>query len=352
MAKNIKSQIDLVKQREQIADSKRSGAGNILNLGDVLGLPPTRAERVLSKINQDKGAMTEALKLEDLKRFEASMRGLQDEFKRLGVQGGIHPRTVINKSLKVDIQRCQNEITLAAPIRHDRNGTVVFRTNASHKYGDSHHLVTVEFLNFQAALAGGNLTNELSNQVSRGAIRFDCDCGRHRFWYRYIASVGGYAQGKPETGFPKVRNPNTKGIACKHALRVMLVLTKSPGFTKYMKDYLAKYRQNPVAPTKTAGKRQADNMAQALAKESWNGKAVRRRKNAAVPSDIRMAFKNGQSQSIAGTGMSPADLAKAKAKSMSQSEIVREIKRGVDSGKLSAEQLNAIQRILEGGQSE
>ncbi len=350
MAQNIKSQLDLVKQREQIADSKRSGAGNILNLGDVLGLPPTRAERVLSKINQDKGAMTEALQLEDLKRFETSMRGLQDEFKRLGVQGGIHPRTVINKSLKVDIKRCQDEITLAAPVRHDRNGTVVFRTNASHKSGDSHHIVTVEFLNFQAALAGGNITNELANQVSRGAIRFDCDCGRHRFWYRYIASVGGYAQGKPETGFPKVRNPNTKGIACKHALRVMLVLTKSPSFTKYMKDYLAKYRQNPVARAKTAGKRQADKMAQTLAKESWNGKAVRRRKNAVPPADIRAAFKAGAGQSIAGTGMSPADLAKAKGKAMSASEVAREIKRSVDSGKLSAEQVSAIQKILEGGQ--
>ncbi|EPA1084307.1 phage tail protein, partial [Escherichia coli] len=51
---------------------------------------------------------------------------------------------------------------------------------------------------------------------------FDCDCGRHQYWYRYIATAGNFALAPPkEYAFPKIRNPNLKGIACKHVIHAM-----------------------------------------------------------------------------------------------------------------------------------
>jgi hypothetical protein len=58
-------------------------------------------------------------------------------------------------------------------------------------------------------------------RLRKGPLKFECDCGRHRYWFRYIATIGGYNAGRPETGYPKIRNPKLFGVACKHVLRVM-----------------------------------------------------------------------------------------------------------------------------------
>lgn len=58
-----------------------------------------------------------------------------------------------------------------------------------------------------------------------GRLSFDCGCGRHQFWYRYLAGVGNYAITPPgERDFPKIRNPKLTGCCCKHVLKVLRVL--------------------------------------------------------------------------------------------------------------------------------
>lgn len=58
-----------------------------------------------------------------------------------------------------------------------------------------------------------------------GRLSFDCGCGRHQYWYRYLAGVGNYAVGPPlERDFPKIRNPKLTGCCCKHVLKVLRVL--------------------------------------------------------------------------------------------------------------------------------
>lgn len=37
----------------------------------------------------------------------------------------------------------------------------------------------------------------------------------------YLNTVAGTVLGRKEGGFPKIRNPNMTGVACKHILRVM-----------------------------------------------------------------------------------------------------------------------------------
>lgn len=61
--------------------------------------------------------------------------------------------------------------------------------------------------------------------VATGRISFDCSCGRHQYWYRYLSNIGGFDVNPPkEQDFPKIRNPGLKGCCCKHVLKVLRVL--------------------------------------------------------------------------------------------------------------------------------
>lgn len=192
----------------------------------------------------------------------------------------------------------------------------------------------------------------MADAVLQGAVRFDCDCGRHRFWYRYIASVGSFAYGKAETGFPKIRNPNLKGLACKHVIFVMRMLTQSQSMTGFMKNYLSEFRENPLQRKKTLSNKQADKIAAAIAKESWRNIKIRRTNNNALPKNIRDVFSASSNSSIRGTGITPSQLAKAKAKDIAPQTAVREIQQKLQNpdvlNQLSPQQLAQIQQILGG----
>lgn len=65
-------------------------------------------------------------------------------------------------------------------------------------------------------------TAKLAKQLCAGRVSYDCDCGRHQYWYRYIATAGNFALAPPkEYAYPKVRNPDLKGVACKHVIHAM-----------------------------------------------------------------------------------------------------------------------------------
>lgn len=271
-AQELKASAAAVKQ----AKRQRGRAKNVLNLSAVLEMPPTLAEAALNEINLNTREIVSQLTPEDLQRFAAKVGTLKQQYGSQGISGGITPRAVIDRSRRIDLQRCQHEIHSVLAVRQQADGVVVFRTNASAQSKDSRHMVTVQFLDFQAAINGGRLTNSLADRVLKGAVRFDCDCGRHRFWYRYIATVGGFAYGTPETGFPKVRNPELTGLGCKHVLRVMHSLQSTMMFRPMMKEYLQRYRSRPDARAKTVTAKQAAKQLEETAKHS--NRQIRRRK--------------------------------------------------------------------------
>ncbi|MGL4735697.1 MAG: hypothetical protein ACRCWB_11590 [Enterovibrio sp.] len=120
---------------------------------------------------------------------------------------------------------------------------VRFVTSASRKYAAKRHHVTVQFLGFSEAVTSGALSTEKAAiQLKKGKLRFDCDCGRHTFWYRYIASIGKFNAGRPEEGYPKTRNPNLTGVACKHVLRTMAEVQASGMISNFLAKAIAKAR--------------------------------------------------------------------------------------------------------------
>ncbi|MBQ7609125.1 MAG: hypothetical protein IJU76_14340 [Desulfovibrionaceae bacterium] len=68
-----------------------------------------------------------------------------------------------------------------------------------------------------------------AQDMVNGRLSIECPCGRHQFWYRYLASIGDYAIEPEEHDFPKIRNPRLTGCCCKHVLKVLHVL-KSNSF--------------------------------------------------------------------------------------------------------------------------
>lgn len=181
---------------------------------------------------------------DDIKAFAHNVEVAKDKYKK-----GITPQQVIDWSLAIDRERTNKQIHLCAPFSR-KAGVQRFITNASEGSPDKRHYVTVEFNNFAALVTaprkvGAKLSRE---QLANGTIKFDCDCGRHTFWFRYLATIGKYASGRLESGFPKVRNPNLQGVACKHVLRVMQFIT-SPSGVQYMRTQVDKDRNAQLGQT-------------------------------------------------------------------------------------------------------
>lgn len=197
-------------------------------------------------LNIKEGEQPRKITRDDIIAFQENIRILADKYTK-----GITARVVINLSHNDDIVRANKEIPLAAPVSRAA-GLVHFITNAAKGSKDPNHHVNVEFMNFSSVVSDieKQTTTTIKNRLSEGKIKFECDCGRHKYWYRYMATIGGYGLGRQESGFPKLRNPNLMGVACKHVLRVMQFILSASG-QAYLKASVEKDR------TKQHGQRYA-----------------------------------------------------------------------------------------------
>ncbi|MCA8037049.1 MULTISPECIES: hypothetical protein [Burkholderia cepacia complex] len=196
---------------------READAAKILFPNEVSG--EYTAERGLTTtLNGQKRAIT----LDDLRAFQQYVKNAKGKFK-----AGITAQAVIDLSLQVDRDRANEQIRTAVPAQI-RGAQVHFITNAGPDSDRVRHHVHVRFLNFDAVVAASpNDPKRIGRMVTTGPLLFDCDCGRHTYWYRYIATIGKFNEGRNETGYPKVRNPRLVGVACKHVLRVMDTLLRN-----------------------------------------------------------------------------------------------------------------------------
>lgn len=208
----------------------------------------------------------------DLAAFRQNMRIAQ---RRFGGKHGITPRQVIdlasNTPLKYvnqigpfqsDIDKARKEITYALPVSAT-NGTIRFLTNAGPNSKVTRHNVTVQLLEFDSAAAQLAATSkdskkspeQIARWLRKQKVAFDCDCERHRYFFRYVATIGGFAAGRQETGYPKIRNPHLHGVACKHVLRVMTELESSGrvlGFLTKLLENTSEYKAKLTIKQKDA----------------------------------------------------------------------------------------------------
>ncbi|HGA6477214.1 TPA: phage tail protein [Salmonella enterica subsp. enterica serovar Saintpaul] len=166
---------------------------------------------------------------EDLKQFIEKRAGHRTKFS--SDQAGITYAQLVAMSTQIDVKRANNKVddgtgiksALFIRIRHNIADVKVTASDAS---VDDNHLVRVRFEEWDRYVedVGDEKVSlaTLAKNLAKGRVSFDCDCGRHQYWFRYMATAGNYALKPPaEYAFPKIRNPDLVGAACKHVLHVM-----------------------------------------------------------------------------------------------------------------------------------
>jgi hypothetical protein len=214
------------------------------------------------------GGTLRAITGDDLVKFRRSVDALAERY-----QSGITPKQVIGLAVKSRRQRARDEIHVAMPVfgstgktGADRTTAVVrFLTNAGPDClrSPARHNVHVQFMSFYAAVnATGMDARKAAAWLRKERIRFDCDCEDHTYRYRFIASSGKFAYGRIETGFPKIRNPELKGVACKHVIRVMQQIDDGMTVLKFLEKMIANARAHHMGKsTAQTTQKQADAIA-------------------------------------------------------------------------------------------
>lgn len=201
----------------QKADAKRRAAAKTILLPNEVSGEYDAARLLFTTL----GGKVRPITHDDLRDFRERVRAAGKKFK-----GGIDAQRVINLAQAADRQRANKEIFMALPVGSNA-GRIRFATNASKGSDKTRHFVTVELMNYGAAIASPRKPDKMVDWLMRESpLKYDCDCGRHTFWFRYITTIGGFNAGREEHGYPKIRNPKLNGVACKHVLRVMTALLR------------------------------------------------------------------------------------------------------------------------------
>lgn len=253
------------KRARRIAEQEREGEGakkgtkpTFLRPDDISGDYDFK-RLLMTTLGAKADAKARLITPQDLEAFRKNIEAIGKNY-----SGGITPKQVISLSLQDDIDRANSQIHSSVPYVR-KAGKVQFITNASANSDDVAHYVNVEYLGFSRVVFDTNKTSTFSvrNLVANGKVKFECTCGRYKYWLRYLNSIAGTTLGRIEPGFPKLRNPQLQGVACKHILRVMQWSISAPGIA-YLEHEIKKDRQKQHG---TASRVKKDDITQMLAEQ-------------------------------------------------------------------------------------
>ncbi len=251
------------RRRAQTELSERLASGIILNPDEVAGLYD--AGRLLITTL---GGVARPITQDDLAQFRDTARKLGKKLK-----GGITPRQIIDLSLRDRRERAHEEIKTAVPVQN-AGGRVQFQTSAGPHSIHHRHYVTVDFTMYSAVVASPAPAAKLVGELTKGPVKIDCSCEDNRFMFRYIHTVGKFNAGRAETGFPKIKNAALKGVACKHVLRVMTLITQSPTFKAWAVKMIERGRTKLTTVADNERIADAREFAEKAAKESHRQRRV------------------------------------------------------------------------------
>lgn len=215
------------KEFEQAFNARRKENTNARAMAEGT-LSPSMIERALRSKEgiavpgekQGKGFYTN----EELKAFRRMIKRVQEETGGRDSRGAFI-KQIIGLCDEKDVSRANEQIPYAR-LYQIRGGTLKFSVKASGESGfDGHYQVRVRLEGWDGALVSGKTWQNAAKMAVNGRVSFDCQCGRHQYWYRYLAGVGGFAVEPPsEKDFPKIRNPTLHGAACKHVIKTLQTL--------------------------------------------------------------------------------------------------------------------------------
>ncbi|WP_213389011.1 phage tail protein [Enterobacter hormaechei] len=173
--------------------------------------------------------------LDDLKGFEKQRGKTREKFDNK--TAGITYAQLVASSQAIDIKRANNAVDDGSGIKRAvplslKHNVINIRVEASDKSAHQHHLVKFRFEEWDQLVEDIAEDEKAGIKVTKalcaGRVSFDCDCGRHQYWYRYIATAGNFALAPPkEYAYPKIKNPKLQGVACKHVIHSLTRLQSS-----------------------------------------------------------------------------------------------------------------------------
>ncbi|OAI11907.1 hypothetical protein A1507_19565 [Methylomonas koyamae] len=205
--------------RREFDQHRRDNANNILRPEQIQGKDWRSAKVLTTTLGLANGQMRRITK-QDLIAFNKNIARLESR-----IEKGVTANEVISLSMPEDKKRSKEQIHFAVPVTM-RYGDIKFLTNAGPDSKVTRHSVHIVLADYDHGLAKGTPL-QAAKEISKGNLLFDCDCDHHTFVFRYITTIMRANAGRPEHGFPKLRNPQLEGIACKHVLRVMTELNSS-----------------------------------------------------------------------------------------------------------------------------
>jgi hypothetical protein len=160
--------------------------------------------------------------LADLNKMATAMGKAEGKFSES--TRGVTVAELIGSSRKIDIERAKS-ITNSTLYKFD-GSILMFRSRAGDDSEFAYHQVKIRLEDWEHEVRAGKGESYMpaAMQAARGRVSFDCDCGRHQYWYRYLATIGGFALDPKEFAFPKIRNPKLQGCCCKHVIKTLAVL--------------------------------------------------------------------------------------------------------------------------------
>lgn len=239
------------KQDEQQRIKAGQGATNrILHQNDVLTGTWSAARALQTTLGDEK--YLRPITQRDLEVFK---RNIETVKKRATFEKGITAKQIIDWSAKPffgsrdnksDLQLAMEQINHAVPVSA-YNGAVRFITNASKDSDVNRHHVYIIFQRFKNITGSQKTSRQIALDIRKGPLSIDCDCGKQRFWYRYIATIGGFNSGRAETGLPKIRNPTLTNVACKHIVKVASEIQNGNSVLNFLIKMVDKSRANDLA---------------------------------------------------------------------------------------------------------
>lgn len=173
----------------------------------------------------------------DLKRLVAHLGKRRHRFD--DSRQGIPFQQLVRSSTAKDKARAKE---VKSAIFYGRKGNILYFQVSGH--ARPHYRVQIRLEEWDRAASSAGPTLQAIQQVLRGRVSIECPCGRHQYWYRYLASIGNYAIDPRERDYPKIRNPALTGCCCKHVLKVLQVL-KSTRVTFLLARELDRERARP-----------------------------------------------------------------------------------------------------------
>ncbi|RIW17904.1 phage tail protein [Vibrio harveyi] len=194
---------------------------------------------------------------DDLVKFDKARQRHKEKYN--SKTDGITYAFLVKNSRDIDIKRANNQVDdgtgiTSASFYGIKGNLALINVKASIGSKHQNHRVKVRLEQWDELIdeTPDNDYQKATKLACAGRISIDCDCGRHQYWYRYLATMGKYAVAPPnEFAFPKIKNPELSGVACKHVLKAATML-QSPAWQRILANQMkAQAKRTGYGQTKT-----------------------------------------------------------------------------------------------------